>query len=360
MCFFLLLSISLIPARKTKWFLLVFSTLFILMAIEFVFYWQEVGSFAEMFRFNYNSPFIYNRSNIYNTWPPNSTHKLAKHEFDYDRTTNSLGFSDKEWGNKDTGTYRLFTLGDSFTEGDGAHRDSSYPSLLQNLVSSDGNLRHLEVCNAGTCGSDPVYNLKNLTEKLMAFNPDMVVQVINTHDLYSDYYYKGGFDRYDTDSTQLWRKAPNWEILSAISEISKLVMEDFGYNLSYPNQSTISKNQIAHINDYLSQILSKYANISSEKSIAVVLVLLPMSSELESGIYDFDLSYFKSEVTKHKDIQLLDLMPCYTEALQASNSSVYDYYWKLDKHHNAEGYALKAKCIYNYIASQIRNEKNQR
>ena len=50
---FLLLSISLIPARKTKWFLLVFSTLFILMAIEFVFYWQEVGSFAEMFRFNY-------------------------------------------------------------------------------------------------------------------------------------------------------------------------------------------------------------------------------------------------------------------------------------------------------------------
>lgn len=66
----------------------------------------------------------------------NSTKQLnSGSEYAFDRHTNSLGLSDKEWIlKKDSGTIRILTVGDSFTVGDGASADSTYPVLLGTLL----------------------------------------------------------------------------------------------------------------------------------------------------------------------------------------------------------------------------------
>lgn len=156
-----------------------------------------------------------NPTNYYHTWFPNEKHDLKNIEFSYSRHTNSLGFSDREWAvQKDTTKLRIITLGDSFTEGDAAPADSAYPFLLQQILGE-----RVEVLNAGICGCDPVFNYKNLEDRLLKYQPDVVIQTISTNDLFKDISLRGGFERFMPEGVIYTPSPPIWFYPALISTL---------------------------------------------------------------------------------------------------------------------------------------------
>ena len=180
-------------------------------------------TYIEKFSGGYTSPYTPHYKNYYHTWPQGPEHWLTKEEFAYWRPTNSLGFGDREWPrDKKTGEKRILTLGDSFTEGDGAHFDSTYVAFLrQDLTQSEG---PFFVMNGGICGSDPFINYINLQDRLMAYRPDIVIQSIRSSDMDQDIVLRGGLERFKQSREVKYKDGPWWEPIYALSYISRLFL----------------------------------------------------------------------------------------------------------------------------------------
>ena len=119
-------SIRTACSKAGNWLLVALSVLTTLMVVEMLLTFLANGRLYDKYKCDTH--------NYYHTWPPNRLHYLANTEFKYERFTNSLGFADKEWDADKKTKKRLVALGDSFTEGDGASADSSFPVLLQQLL----------------------------------------------------------------------------------------------------------------------------------------------------------------------------------------------------------------------------------
>ena len=117
-------------------------------------------------------------------------------EYRYPRIINSWGVSDKEWDlDIAEGKIRILYIGDSFTQGDGAPADSTYPVFLEPLLLKDS--LNVEVMNAGVCGSDPYFELNLFKYKLAPFNPDVLIFSISRPDFTQDIAVRGGLERFD-------------------------------------------------------------------------------------------------------------------------------------------------------------------
>ena len=54
---------------------------------------------------------------------------------------------------------------------------------------------------------------------------------------------------------------------------------------------------------------------------------------------------------------LVNLATCYEFNMQQKGESYESYYWKIDGHHNSEGYLLKAECVYGTLIPYL--QENQ-
>jgi len=289
------------------------------------------------------SQFKMNPLNYYHVWYPNEIHKLKKEEFDYTRLTNSLGFSDKEWKlQKDTGIVRIITLGDSFTEGDAAPNDSAYPALLQTLLGSG-----VEVMNAGTCGSDPVFNYKNLEDRLIKYQPNILVQTISEHDLFNDFAIRGGFERYSENGKIYGKPTPAWVYPALLSNIVRNLCCIAGYDRHRPIKNSSAYN--AKLESLQQQLVHKYDSLGNANGFTTLWVILPMRHETQHFIYDYDFSPLKKMVAATKHSRVVDLMPCYQSCINSTTNDYQTYYWKIDGHHNPTGYRMMAQCIADAV-----------
>ena len=127
---------------------------------------------------------------------PNDTVSFQTSEFDYFRTTNSLGFCEREFDTtKCDSVFRIFAVGDSYTEGMGVEADATWPNyLFDNLENKSFNV---EVFNAGIVGSDPVFAYKIIENILIDFAPDLIILSVNPSDI-SDAIFRGGMSRFKT------------------------------------------------------------------------------------------------------------------------------------------------------------------
>jgi lysophospholipase L1-like esterase len=283
----------------------------------------------------------------YHVWTPNAHHYLTKPEFNFWRPTNSLGFADDEWSvNKSPNQTRILALGDSFTEGDGAEYDSSYVSILKNrLLKTDTNYY---VMNGGICGSDPFNNFIILKDLLLKYQPDIVIQVLASHDLTSDIIHRGGFERFKEDGTQEFKKAPWWEPIYAISYLSRLFFDFMGYDEVLTKKS-LDKTTILELNNTLINLFETYSQFCEENGIKLFLFLRPDKGEIEIEKYSFNFNIFEEYVLTNKNIIYHDLLPCYLNTINKSNSKTENYFWKYDGHHNAQGYKMMADCVFDKI-----------
>jgi len=90
-------------------------------------------------------------------------------------STNSEGFRDGEFPRrKPRSVFRVVCLGDSWTVGQGADQDETYPRRLKALLAREFPLGHFEVLNLGILGFT-VFGGQKLMQRVLQLEPDIVV-----------------------------------------------------------------------------------------------------------------------------------------------------------------------------------------
>jgi hypothetical protein len=107
---------------------------------------------------------------------------------------NSLFFRERELGPKPPGTLRVVLLGDSFTEGQGVKAADTTARRLQALL--DGTGGKWEVLNCARRGAD-FPSLHKMFEKVLPFEPDVVVHATVLNDADRSREVGGRLDRLD-------------------------------------------------------------------------------------------------------------------------------------------------------------------
>lgn len=301
----------------------------------------------------YTSPYSSLDRTWYHTWSSTThEHRLKKPEYDYWRPTNVLGFGDSTWSfPKKTTEKRLMTLGDSFTEGDGAPYDSSYVALLKQKLLAAGDTFY--VMNAGVCGSDPFDNYINLRDRLLVYSPQVIVQVLASNDLTTDILLRGGMERFKEDGTQQYKSAPWWEPVYAFSYISRLFFKKAGYN-ELLRKGGLTAAEEKELNAQLSALFKTYAWLCRQNQIKLIVVLRPDRGELAVNKYDYDFSAILSGL-QADSVKVIDLLPAYQSYMQKNHSQSTAYFWRYDGHHNAAGYEMMAQSIFENISPLLRD-----
>lgn len=101
--------------------------------------------------------------------------------------TNALGLRDREYdAGKPAGTYRLFMLGDSFTEGAGLLLDDTVAKRVERGLGLAGCGRRVDVVNGGTVSYSPILEYLQLKTIGLGLEPDLVVLNFDMTDVHDD------------------------------------------------------------------------------------------------------------------------------------------------------------------------------
>ncbi len=98
-------------------------------------------------------------------------------------SVNSLGLRGPEIAlEKAPGTLRIACLGDSHTWGHGVNDDQAWPAFLQEALAEAVEGRSVEVLNCGVDGYDTLQEVVLLKERVMRFQPDLVLLQYHMND----------------------------------------------------------------------------------------------------------------------------------------------------------------------------------
>lgn len=283
-------------------------------------------------------------NNSYHTYAPNSITRWNNDEFKHYRKTNSLGLSDIEHQiKKDTNTYTIIGLGDSFTEGFGANTDSTWMKFLERKITINSKMKY-QFINAGIGGSDPAFEYVLLRDKLLKFKPNIVIVALGW-DL-QEMIIRGGLERFQPDGTVKYRKKPFWFGLYKTSGIFRLFMHN-----SFANQMLIPKNKVETEEKMaiykIQSILLLFKQMSEKLNFKLVLAIYPQNWEVLNKKYDNWTETINFAL--NNQITTVDLLKFYTDSVHMNKSNISDYYWIKDGHHKAKGYEKMAEGIFQSI-----------
>ena len=93
---------------------------------------------------------------------------------------------------------------------------------------------------------------------------------------------------------------------------------------------------------------------ASENNYECMLVFHPIRTEVINGKYHESLvmeDFFK-RIKKESNTPMVDLLRFYTEEKNMNPDNVFEYFWKVDNHHNARGYELFATGVEQKILQE--------
>lgn len=310
----------------------------------------SVCSYSEKSGGIYQSPYASDEwHNWYGLRPPNITTTYNLPEFDFGLHTNSLGLRDYEHPvKKDTNEIRIVGLGDSFTEGQGAPIEATWLQVLQTMLNNDTAQFTYRCISGGIYGSDPFISYKLLHDKLLAYDPDMVIVALNGSDLL-DVMARGGDKRFLSDGKVKFQDVPRLEWLFFKSHLARLLLiEVFGYNwfVMHPvEQAEREQKALEAIN----QKILDFNNLSTQHGFKLLLLTHPFSNELLQHEYHFkaDLIRMQADI---EDIAILDLMEYFHQHYQISDSLITLMYWPRDLHHTPAGYRMFAEGVFHALS----------
>lgn len=290
----------------------------------------------------YQSPYKPQETGWYHVWSPNSKHYLETGEYRFIRQTNSLGLSDKEFETgKTPGEYRIIGLGDSFTEGDGAERDSSWMKFLERRFRQQFPDRNVTFYNAGVCGSDPFFEYVLLRDKLIRFKPDLVVAAFNNE--VPEIMVRGGMERFLPDGTCRYKKPPSWETWYAYSHIFRLIIHKlFNYDYSLMRPDVVKKEKEKAIRLFENSI-TLFDKLAIKNNFNLLVVIHPNKSEVNNRTFDYLGRIIKA--CKIQNVECLDMLDYYNNLEHIGKNCSQFYFWENDGHHNATGYAAFARGV---------------
>lgn len=87
---------------------------------------------------------------------------------------------------KPPGTFRILTLGDSFTFGEYVNTADNFSERLEDLLNSQSCAKstHFEVINLGVSGYDISYMVERFRKRGVPYRPDLVIWLMNGHNFY--------------------------------------------------------------------------------------------------------------------------------------------------------------------------------
>lgn len=279
-------------------------------------------------------------------FPPNATVSLGTVEFDYPVKTNSEGLRDQEQPlEKGPGEYRIVALGDSFTMGQGAAREESYPRILGRELNKRAVSGTFRVMNAGVAGSDPVFAEQLLRRRLLRYHPDLVLLLVNYSDV-TDIALRGGAERFDATGHLKPKAGPWFEPLFSTSHLVRAWLIQFGDYDMYLMSSSQREEARRRSTETIAQVARSLLNLGMSEGFKVLVVWHPFRHHLTDRSAPDELHGLESLLTA-AGVPALDLIPVFRAQLEASETD--RYFWPRDGHCTPEGYA----CLATAIASRL-------
>lgn len=281
------------------------------------------------------------------TFAPNERLLLrVRREFEHSRQINRLGLAERELDSeKQPGEYRIVALGDSFTEGMGAPYESTWPQVTERHLRLRYPARTISFINAGIAGSDICYQLVLLSEVLLRFDPDLVIVAVNSSDV-DDLIVRGGMERFRADGTTAFtRSAPEWEWLYAVSYLARLVVHElFRYDklLLEGSEREVLENAAA---TEIVQAVGALTRLARDKEFSLLVVFHPHRWEIEEGSYARAFEDAIAQLGQANTAPTIDLLAQYSARSRITPESAAAFYWEVDGHHNADGYAEMGTAI---------------
>ena len=296
--------------------------------------------------------FVDSYSSQINSWyhvrMPNDTQTIITNEFEYTVTTNSEGIIDKEQPiTKAENEYRILTLGDSFTEGFGVPQFESWPHHLQQLLNEDSNYSNITVIQGGVAGSDPFCSYVLLRDKLLKYQPDLVIQATNHSDL-GDAIVFGGLNRFLPDTTV----APvNRPLLGEAYKKAHVVRWLFNTILS-SNYTWLYLSNQQHraaeekITVEYGNLYQQYQLLANKHNFKLVVLIHPIPQEADSMEYHVPVKQLINKIEEN-DIAIIYAIDYFNK--QIEKGKAHQYYWPEDGHHNKKGYQLIAGAVMEWF-----------
>lgn len=327
------------------------------------------------------------------TWKPNSefrhdvwsafgipafTHKYNSDAFIAERDLEIL---------KDKNAYRIFFLGDSFTEGI-APMEKSMPNQVQALLTDDflAKGKKLEVINAGTSSYAPTLYYLQLKYKILKYKPDMLVISVDMTDVFDDFLYShcleldseklpiscsaGAHFFVDHERTAygIRQKYKLEKLLLEVSEYSYLA--DFLkrilagllnhrfttsqelpgiFDWSADNWDQITQNSV----DRSIAILGQLIDLAKAHNIKVILTLVPHLQNFEGRWSERPFAVIQ-DLAISKAVLYFDSFAALKSKFAAQRAE--SYFIPRDMHFNEKGYGAWAEGLAEFLKSSIEGE----
>lgn len=267
----------------------------------------------------------------------------SNQEFSYKHDYNSIGFRDTEPNTKKAKKI-IVALGDSFTEGIGSPQDSTYPCLLDKLLSMPSSYAtEYTVLNAGKAGSDVYSEYIILKDYFMQYHPRLVLLLLNSSDII-EVERRGGIERFMPNGKVAVRPLPWWYELYQISYITRIIVNRvMGYNGNLIPPSEAAAKRIDAQMKIVDGIVTYIAPLAKKSNASLIVVYQPVQKDIESSD---ELAFIKKQLANYKNITTIDLLPTMRADKEAGNINLDSLYWKIDRHFKPEGYAYLASKIY--------------
>jgi lysophospholipase L1-like esterase len=289
------------------------------------------------------SPYALREKSWYHVREPNSITEVQLPEFDYEISTNSLGLRDIEHPQaKPAGEFRLLAIGDSFTEGWGARFEHTWLNALGRVVRAQHSGGDISMICGGASGSDPFYGYRIMVDKLLAYQPDHVLLVVNHSDI-MDTIVRGGMERFQADGTVKGAEAPPMPWGYESSQFARFILfELFDYTHALVTRSERNKQGELAL-EKLQQLVLEYHMLLASQGVKFSLVVMPYYNELERNKYEKVQPLI--EFALQHQIDVIDTKPYLYEKFLAHDKRLADLYWPGDMHFTELGYRYFAEAV---------------
>ena len=283
-------------------------------------------------------------------YAPGAEFSSATHEFNAVFATNSLGFVDRDHAvEKREGVKRIAFLGDSFTQAIHFPPSKKFTGLIEEKLSSPGNV---EVLNFGFGGTGTLEQNKYLESVALGYDLDVVVLVFFTNDVQDN----EGYSRIQGDPFRAWRRELSTSSLFyRLLHKSLVLLIDSASNRPPAFSQSYSASGGEGAWNATSDALKKTQKLSSSSGARFLLAYLPAQYEVHrEALIEFNEKYpgeafdFAYPSKRLRDfsasegIEFLDLSPFLRDYSQRTGEYLY---FKQDGHLNAAGHAAVAEAL---------------